>query len=71
MSPRATFLAFLIGYPILCLLPFFIGALNDPTSKILGIPITVVYPIFIMLVFCGVLYWAAEKLWRTPSDKDE
>ena len=70
MSKEAKLLLLLVTYPIVCLLPYFVGALNDPATKIAGFPLTIVYPIVAMIVYSGILYWASETVWRTPSDKE-
>ncbi len=70
MSKNGKLLCILICYPVICLLPYFLGGLNDPAVKLFGFPLTVAYPVIAMLVFCGVLYWASQNTWRTPHDKD-
>lgn len=68
MSNEGKLLLVFITYPIICLLPYFVSALNDPTTIVLGFPLTVVYPILAMIGFSGVLYWASLTIWRTPDD---
>lgn len=70
MSKEVKLLFLLITYPIACLLPYFVGALNDPTTKVAGFPLTVAYPIVVMIIYSGILYWASETVWKTPSDKE-